>query len=213
VALLARAAVNEPLLSAAGLRGGQNAVRVSRATEIDAPADVVFDYVTDWQRWPEWMPNVIRVTRSVWGRDGQADVVVDLQPDVQLQIGERSHWDVEDPAGASISWDAVMTRFVENESVSWRSGEGAALQHAGTLRVVPRGGEATRLQIDLSCNPSAGRVGNLVAAFFGRDPKRQTQIALERLKSVIETGAARDDATARVSRARTALRSLRAGLR
>lgn len=211
LALLARAVVNEPLLSVTGLRGGPYAVRVRTAIDIDAPADVVFDYIIDWERWPEWMPNVLRVTRSGWEPHEPADMDAASQEDLHLEVGER--WEVEGSAGARVTWGAVITRFVENQSVSWRSPEGAALQHTGTLHLEPREGDATRLQIDLSYNPVIGRVGNLVAALFGRVPTRQTQVAFESLKSVIETGAAQQHGAARESRGRTALRRWKAQLR
>jgi uncharacterized membrane protein len=200
LALLGRSVANERKLPVLG--GGMKAVRVSDAIEIGAPADVVFDYVTDWERWPEWMPNVVLVKR--FGREANG------QSDVQLEIGERTHWEVEIPGGASMAWDAVTTGFVENDSVSWRSGEGAALEHAGSVRLVPRAGDATRLEIELTCRPISERVGHLVAAFFGRNPERQTQITLESLKSVIETGAVPEEGAERESRGRAALRRWRA---
>ena len=70
---------------------------------------------------------------------------------------------------------------------------GAAVAHTGVIRLVPLD-DATRVELRMSYNPPAGVLGHVVAASFGRDPKRQMDDDLARLKTTIETGHAPRDA-------------------
>jgi uncharacterized membrane protein len=156
-------------------------VHVRKTVDISAPLDEVFEYITDWERWPEWMSNVQDVTRS--GTRGD--------------VGERTHWEVDGPAGTSVTWDAVTTHFVEYESISWQSTDGGGIEHAGTIRLDSNEDGSTRVHIDLTYNPVIGAIGHVVATLFGSDPEKQMDVALERLKTTIETGLPPHDASAR----------------
>jgi uncharacterized membrane protein len=48
--------------------------------------------------------------------------------------------------------------------------------------------QGTRVDVHLGYNPVLGAVGHAVATFFARDPKRQLDDDLARLKTTIETG-------------------------
>ena len=106
---------------------------------------------------------------------------------------ERTHWIVDGPLGVPVSWDAITTGIVPNEEIAWKTEEGAAVAHAGVIRLV-RVDDATRVELRMSYNPPAGVLGHAVAASFGRDPKRQLDDDLARLKTTIETGHAPRDA-------------------
>jgi len=67
--------------------------------------------------------------------------------------GGRSHWVVEGPAGVPVSWDAVVTRFVPNQVLAWKSEPGSAVPNAGVIRFEPTGDGDTRVDIRLSYNP------------------------------------------------------------
>ena len=125
----------------------------------------------------EWMPHVREVTNRGM-TNGR----------------ERTHWVVDGPLGVPVAWDAVTTQLVPDQEIAWKSVEGAAVGHAGVLRLAPTADGATRVDVQLSYNPPAGVVGHAVAAFFGRDPKRQMDDDLARLKTTIETGVPPHDA-------------------
>jgi uncharacterized membrane protein len=110
--------------------------------------------------------------------------------------GERTHWEVDGPAGAIVAWDAVTTRFVPNELVAWKSVDGAAIRQAGRMRFERNDDGTTRVHIELQYNPPAGVVGHAVASLFRRDPKHLMDDDLARLKTAIETGSAPRDAVA-----------------
>jgi len=109
---------------------------------------------------------------------------------------QQTHWVVDGPAGASVSWDAVTTLFIPNELIAWKTVDGSAIQHAGRIRFIPTDEGATRVDIQLSYNPVLGAAGHAVAALFRRDPKHQLDDDLARLKTTIETGVSPRDAAA-----------------
>jgi uncharacterized membrane protein len=172
VALLARGTTNTDLGRLTGIGGGRRAVNVQKTIDIGAPPEEVFRFLTGWESFPQWMTHVREVRAS--GPRGA--------------IGERTHWVVDGPAGAPVAWDAETTRFERNRLVSWKSIEGSAVAHAGTLRVWPNETGGTRVHVQMTYNPPAGLVGHAVATFFGRDPKRQMDDDLARLKTTVETG-------------------------
>lgn len=180
LALLARSVTNLDFDRIVGVGGGRQAVDVQKAININASLEDVFAFFTDWERWPEWMSHVKSVSAT-----GPRGVV-----------GERTHWEVDGPAGAKVSWDAEVTEFVPNKLVSWRSVDGAAIRQAGTLRVDPNDDGSVRAEIQMTYNPPGGVAGHAVAKLFGRDPRRQMNEDLSRLKTTIESGTAPHDAAA-----------------
>jgi len=172
LALIARGATNTDLGRLTGVGGGRRGVDVQKTINIAASVDDVFAYMTDWERWPHWMSHVREVRAS-----GEAGTV-----------GERTHWVVDGPANVPVAWDAEVTQFVPNEVVSWKTVEGSPVRHAGTLRFAPNADGGTRVHVQMSYNPPAGAIGHTVAAILGRDPKRQMDDDLARLKTTIESG-------------------------
>ncbi|MFL5618151.1 MAG: SRPBCC family protein [Gemmatimonadaceae bacterium] len=162
---------------------GRRAIGVQKAIIVAAPIGDVFNWLIAWEHWPRWMSHV-REVRSTAG--GGAE-------------GERTHWIVDGPAGTTVEWDALTTRFVPPELIAWRTVEGSPVAHAGTLRLVPTDDGFTRLDVRMAYNPIAGAAGHLVAALFRRDPRRQLGDDLARLKTTIESGIPPRDAAARTA--------------
>jgi uncharacterized membrane protein len=177
LALLTRSLTNTELRKLVRSRQG---IPTRKTVAVNAPVDQVFGFFTDWENWPQFMSHVRSVSAS--GQRGA--------------VGERTHWVVDGPAGTAVEWDAVTTRFVPNETLSWQSVEGAAVQHTGTLQFVPLDDGTTRVHVEMSYSPPAGAVGHTVAKLFGRDPESQMDDDLARLKTTIETGRAPRDAAA-----------------
>ncbi|HSA54517.1 MAG TPA: SRPBCC family protein, partial [Gemmatimonadaceae bacterium] len=178
LALLTRGTTNRRLRTVLGANGRTaRAIDVLKTINIRAPVEEVYAALTDWERFPEWMTHVRDVRSS--GPRGE--------------IGERTHWVVDGPAGTKVSWEAETTGLVPNEFIGWKSVEGATLRQAGSIRFAPTA-DGTRVQIQMSYLPPAGAVGHAVAALFGRDPRRQMHDDLARLKTMIETGVPARDA-------------------
>jgi uncharacterized membrane protein len=177
LALLARGTTNRSLRRAIGGDGIARPIDIQKTITIEAPPEVVYAFVTDWERFPEWMTHVRDVSSS--GPHGE--------------VGERTHWKVDGPAGTTVAWDAETTGLVPGEFVSWRSVEGSAVQQAGSIRFAPATG-GTRVHAQLSYVPPGGALGHAVATLLGRDPRQQMHDDLARLKTTIETGTPPRDA-------------------
>jgi uncharacterized membrane protein/osmotically-inducible protein OsmY len=174
IGMMARAATNVELRRLTGFGAGRRAIDVQKTIVIDAPVDEVFRFWSQYENFPRFMSRVLEVRPSA--REGQ------------------SHWRVVGPGGVPVEFDAVVTAYVPNEVLAWRTVQGSAVAHAGIVRFEPRSDGRTRVHIRMSYNPPGGWVGHGVAAAFGVDPKRSLDEDLARLKTLIETGRPARDA-------------------
>src|SRR5689334_24888999 len=171
--LLARTAVNKPLRTLAG-RSGSGVVDIEKTIYINASPQQVFDYLANYENFPQFMRNVYSVTTKPDG---------------------RSHWVVAGPAGTRIEFESYLLDLVPNELISWASVEGSTVDQAGTIRLQPAD-QGTRVHLMMSYAPPAGVLGHAVARLFGADPKSELDEDLMRLKNTLETGKAPRDAAA-----------------
>ncbi|MDQ3814894.1 MAG: SRPBCC family protein [Armatimonadota bacterium] len=168
--MMARGLTNMEMKRLIGTDAGHRAIDVQKTINIAAPVDQVFDFWTHYDNFPHFMPHVREV------RD----------------LGEgRSHWVVAGPAGALVEWDAVITRFVQNQILAWQSEPGSPIENSGVIHFDSNPDGSTRVTIQLSYRPPAGAIGHAVAALFGADPKHEMDQDLVRLKSLLELGRTR----------------------
>jgi uncharacterized membrane protein len=170
--LLARGVTNTRLRRLMGADAAEPAIDVSKTITIDAPVERVFALWSDIANFPQFMRNVREVRDLGHG---------------------RSEWTVAGPAGAPVKWTAVISDYMPNELLAWRTERGAAVHHAGVVRF-DRDGEATRVTVRLSYHPAGGPLGHVVATLFGADPKSEMDADLARMKTFIETGTQPHDA-------------------
>jgi uncharacterized membrane protein len=131
-------------------RAGAGGVEVVRTMTVDAPVERVYEFWNDFENFPRFMSHVREVRR--------------VGPD-------RTHWVVAGPGGAPIEWDAIVTRRVPHEEISWRTVEGSLVEHRGTVRFV-RLGPSTQIEVRTTYRPVGGPLGHGLAALFGHDPER-----------------------------------------
>jgi uncharacterized membrane protein len=165
--LVARSVTNLKLKRLLGVDAGRRAVDIQKTINVNAPVREVFAFWSNFENFPRFMAHV-REVRNLG--DG------------------RSHWTVDGPAGVPVSWDAVITRYMANELLAWRSEPGSVIGNAGIVHFTPNAQGGTQINITLSYNPPAGALGHTVAAFFGSDPKTAMDEDLVRFKSLIEQG-------------------------
>jgi uncharacterized membrane protein len=137
-------------------------IEVTRSMTVEAPVERVFELWSDFENFPRFMSHVREVRRT--------------GPD-------RTHWVVAGPAGTPVEWDAVVTRRTPNEEISWRTVEGALIEHAGTVRFRPAGSSATRVDVHMTYRPAGGEVGRGLAALLGGDPERLISDDLARMSA------------------------------
>ena len=163
-ALSIRAATNLPvgrLVGATGRRG----VDIHDAIHVDAPIDDTWRLWENFEHFPEFMSHVRRVIRS---------------------SGTHSHWEVTGPAGSVVKWDAEITKNIPHRELAWKTSPGAAVRHAGRVRLDPQG-SGTRITVSLSYNPVLGATGHALAVMLGSNPKQQLREDLIRMKRLLET--------------------------
>jgi uncharacterized membrane protein len=173
LSLLARGLTNIEFQRLLGVESGRRAIDIQKTLTIAAPINYVFPFWANYEYFPYFM-SYIQEVRDLGG--------------------DRSHWVVRGPAGVSIGWDAVLTKFIPNEVLAWKSEPGSTVQHAGIIRFEPTAENNTRIHIQLSYNPPAGAIGHALATALGTDPKRQMDEDLMRMKTFIETGVLPHDA-------------------
>lgn len=174
-ALVVRAAVNEPVNRLSGVGSRRRAVDVQKTVTINAPVGEVYAFWSSYENFPRFMSRVL-----------------DVRPSTRHQT--QSHWKVAGPAGMTVTFDAEMTRVVQNQMIAWKTLPGAMVAHAGIVRFDPGPDGRTRVHIRMSYNPPAGWLGHSVATAFGVDPKTSMDEDLVRMKTLIETGHAPRDA-------------------
>jgi uncharacterized membrane protein len=173
--LFARAATNIPMRQLATMRWRHRAIDIRKTIAIDAPVGEVYAFWSLYDRFPQFMSRVLEVTSN------------ESRP-------MESHWKVLGPGGLPVAFDVEITSAIPNRLISWRTLEGSRVTHAGTVRFEPDGPRGTRVHMQMSYVPPAGRIGHGVAALLGVDPKRSLDEDLVRMKSLIETGHAPRDA-------------------
>ena len=171
-ALIARSSTNMPIDRLVGV--GRPAVELQKCIDVAAPIEQVFETFSQLERFPELMTHV---------------------REVHVRGDGTSQWVVEGPAGRTISWEAVTTRFEPNRLIAWRTLPGSAVEHAGLLRFESTSG-GTRVLVTMSYTPPAGALGHAVARLFGADPKSELDDDLMRMKVFLETGRRAHDAAA-----------------
>ncbi len=140
------------------------AIDLQKTIEIAALSDAVFAVWCRYENFPRFMSHV----RSV------------------SDLGNgRSHWIVDAAAGAAVEWNSAITRMVAGRLIEWRTEPGAALDHAGSVRFEPSE-RGTRVSVRMSYD-AGGTIGHALASLLGRDPKRQMDDDLRRMKSFVES--------------------------
>lgn len=173
--LLARALTNIEMKRLLGVGVGRRAIDIQKTITINAPVERVFQLWSNYKNFPYFMSNV---------------------RDVRDLGNGRSHWIVAGLLGTTVEWDAVLTSYVPNEVLAWRTEPNSVIQHAGIIRFEASPDGGTRVNIHLTYNPGVGGLGHAFATLFGADPKSQMDEDLVRMKTFIEAGKVPSDAAA-----------------
>ncbi len=107
---------------------------------------------------------------------------------VQVTGEGRSHWIAKGPAGMRVEWHAEIMEDSPG-CITWRSLEGGDVDNSGSVRFEPAPrGHGTIIKAHIQYRPPAGKIGSVVAKFFGEEPSIQAKTDLRRFKQVMETG-------------------------
>lgn len=102
---------------------------------------------------------------------------------------DRLRWSVDGPLGRRLEWETAVTEERPGELLRWESVEGATVPTEGVVRFRPapedRGTEVT---LSVRFDPPGGAVGDAAAERLGFVPETFAGAALDRFKSLVETG-------------------------
>jgi uncharacterized membrane protein len=173
-ALTLRAASNLEAARLVGIGAGRRAIDIQKTIDIAAPVGRVAEVWSDFERLPTFLSRVREVRRT--------------------RVPEQWHWTVLGPADAPLQFDAIVTEFIPDAVIAWKTTRSSAIRHAGLVRFEPASGGGTRVTVRMSYNPPAGALGHSAASLVGADLKALLDEELLRMKSFIETGKAPHDA-------------------
>ncbi|MEO3811627.1 SRPBCC family protein [Sphaerisporangium sp. B11E5] len=151
-----------------GGRKGPSSGALRAAITVNRPRREVYRFWHDLENLPRFMTHLESV---------------DTMP------GGYSRWKARGPANRIIEWDAEIVQDREDELISWRSLEGAAVRNRGSVSFSGApGGRGTEVRVEMEYRTPGGRVGLVVARLFGEHPAQQVRDDLRRFKQVMETG-------------------------
>ena len=143
-------------------------IRVEEVVTIGKPAHELFEFWRNFENLPRFMDHLEAVT---------------------VQDSTHSHWTAKGPAGASVAWDAEIINEEPDALIAWKSTEDAQVPNAGSVRFIAApGNRGTEVRVNLEYAPPAAKLGALVAAMFGQEPRQQVKAELRHFKQLMENG-------------------------
>jgi uncharacterized membrane protein len=144
------------------------AIHLKTAITVGKPVEDVYRFWRDFDNLPRFMHHLeaVRIT------------------------GPRtSHWRAKAPIGMTVEWDAEIIEDTPNESIVWRSLEGADVENSGAVRFTPAPGHrGTEIILEMSFRPPGGVLGAKLGHLFDTVPRTQMKNDLRRFKQVLELG-------------------------
>jgi uncharacterized membrane protein len=105
------------------------------------------------------------------------------------KLGEnRSRWTVKAPGGKEVSWESIITNDIPDRELTWQSAEGADIANSGRIRFEEAGERGTVVRATIAYEPPGGKIGQIVAKLFQREPRVQARRDLHRFKQLMEAG-------------------------
>jgi uncharacterized membrane protein len=172
------AAAHRPLAEAvrqAGTRRRSGTVALSFV--VQHPVEAVFAFCRDFENFPQFI-GALREVRD-YG-DG------------------RSHWCASTPAGGTIEWDTVTTKYVPNRVIAWTSVGGSPIETSARMRFAPEGAD-TCVKIDATYRVIDSSIADAVAALMTPQRKGELIADVRRLGPYLDcalAGGTREEARA-----------------
>ena len=102
---------------------------------------------------------------------------------------DRHEWTVSGPAGRSLSWEMELVDDEPDDHLRWESSGGTPVFDSLTASFEPAPKDrGTFVTLEMQIDPPGGRWGSVVMKPLGLIPETATNVALDRLKSLVETG-------------------------
>src|SRR5215468_11143310 len=127
-------------------------IHVEKSITISLPPEDVYRF---WRNF-ENLPRVLRDLESITSPDGNV-----------------YHWTVKGPTGAKYELDAEIYNDIEDELIAWRTINSTDVANAGSIRFEKApDGRGTYVRVTVNYNPTAGKLGQLLAKLTGKEPEQ-----------------------------------------
>jgi uncharacterized membrane protein len=171
---LVGAAAHRPLAEALRVAGTRRrAGRVAVTFVVAHPVEVVFGFCRDFENFPQFV-GALREVHDFG--DG------------------RSHWCASTPAGGTIEWDTVTTKYVPNRVIAFTSVGGSPIETSARLRFVPEGPD-TCVKIDASYRVIDGTMADAFAALVTPSRRGELEADVRRLGPYLDALLASEGST------------------
>ena len=142
------------------------AQRVNDSIEVQAPAEDVFRYWSNFENFPRFMSNI---------------------EEIRMTGQDTSHWRVKGPLGKSVQFDARTTEMDLGRGIGWNTIDGEVMT-SGEVRFEEVGPGRTRVDVTMNyADPPGGAVGEAVANILST-PERNLKQDLENFAGIVERG-------------------------
>lgn len=142
------------------------AQRVYESIEVEAPAEDVFRYWSNFENFSNFMSNV---------------------EEVRMTAQDTSHWRVKGPLGKSVEFDAKTTEMDPGRGIGWNTVEGDVAT-SGEARFEEVSPGRTRVEVTMNySDPPGGAVGEAVANVLS-NPERNLREDLENFAEIVQRG-------------------------
>lgn len=102
---------------------------------------------------------------------------------------DRFRWTVHGPYGRDIGWETHVVEAEPGEVVRWETPTDAVLPNEGEVRFEPAPGDrGTMVTLSVAFDPPGGTLGSAALEHFDIAPKTLAGVALDRFKSLVESG-------------------------
>jgi uncharacterized membrane protein len=136
---------------------------------VDAPAEVVFDFVDDWRNATRYLHRLVR-----WEPTDDSPMGIGTVFRVGIQAGPTR-----------LDGKLEVTEYVRPDKISIRSLEGPGVTGGWTFVA---DGDATRVHLRARYDLPGGIAGRLVGSFIGRNGQKDLDASLRDLKRLVESG-------------------------
>jgi uncharacterized membrane protein len=122
-----------------------------------------------------------------WRNFENLPVIMNHLQAVHVLDDKRSHWIAKAPLDQTVEWDAQIIDEKENQSIVWKSMEGADVDSTGSVTFTNANGSGTEVKVTLKYNPPAGVAGAAVATLLGENPQQQLEEDMQQFKVMMES--------------------------
>jgi hypothetical protein len=140
---------------------------IEQSIEINAPAQVVFEQISNFRLFPQWLHGIGRV---------------------RLISPTRALWATETASGEGVEWETETGVFDPDRRIAWHS-MGGDLLAEGEALLEETGGQTTLLRFSLSYDETSSSPEGVADYLLGDDPEQQLHDSLVRLQQLAERAA------------------------